>query len=203
MSDHYPAWLERGVIPLLRPLAGWLLRGKRGRMQFDGLENVPKSGSVLLVANHISDLDPVIAQYGVRRGIYFMAKEELFTDRRIGLLVRMFRAFPVRAQTTDPAATRRAMRYLQSGQVVMIFPEGRISPDGQLLPLQSGFGRLAERTNATLLAMRIEGAEAFMPYGTTRLVWRPDARILVTISAPLRTEAEVFDFLRAPERDRG
>ena len=106
--------------------------------RFEGLENVPKDKGFILVSNHISNFDPIFVAVKVKPRCYFMAKEELFRNPFVSLIIRGLGAFPVSRGKGDTAAVEKAVGYVKEGKVVAIFPEGHRSPDGKLQKLKSG-----------------------------------------------------------------
>ena len=79
-----------------------------GGFRRHGRENVPPKGGVLLCPNHISDADPPAVAIALPRNAWFMAKEEIFSIPILGALVRHFRGFPVKRNSADRTALRRA-----------------------------------------------------------------------------------------------
>ena len=114
--------------------------------RFEGLENVPKDKGFILVSNHISNFDPIFVAVKVKPRCYFMAKEELFRNPFVSLIIRGLGAFPVSRGKGDTAAVEKAVEYVKEGKVVAIFPEGHRSPDGKLQKLKSGAVVIAAET---------------------------------------------------------
>ena len=114
--------------------------------RFEGLENVPKDKGFILVSNHISNFDPIFVAVKVKPRCYFMAKEELFRNPFVSLIIRGLGAFPVSRGKGDTAAVEKAVGYVKEGKVVAIFPEGHRSPDGKLQKLKSGAVVIAAET---------------------------------------------------------
>ncbi len=125
--------------------------------RIEGLENIPSEGPVILVANHISYLDPPLMGAAVERPVYFMAKAELFRNRLIAKILHRFNAFPVERGAADRKAIRRSLEVLSEGNVLVMFPEGTRSRTGELLPGQSGVAMLALRSRATVIPAGISG----------------------------------------------
>lgn len=123
----------------------------------EGREHIPAEGPVILVANHISYLDPPLLGAAVHRPVHFMAKAELFRNRIIAKILRRFNAFPVERGTPDRQAIRRSLEVLSEGNVLVMFPEGTRSRTGELLPGQNGVALLALRTRATVIPAGIAG----------------------------------------------
>lgn len=118
--------------------------------RFEGLENVPADKGFILVSNHISNFDPIFVAVKVKPRCYFMAKEELFRNPFVGLIIRGLGAFPVNRGKGDTAAVEKAVGYVKEGKVVAIFPEGHRSPDGKLQKLKSGAVVIAAETGGGL-----------------------------------------------------
>ena len=96
--------------------------------RFEGLENVPKDKGFILVSNHISNFDPIFVAVKVKPRCYFMAKEELFRNPFVSLIIRGLGAFPVSRGKGDTAAVEKAVEYVKEGKVVAIFPKGTEAP---------------------------------------------------------------------------
>jgi len=123
---------------LLLLLSDWEVEGK---------ENVPPSGPLIVVANHLNLPDPPLLTASIPRRIIFMAKEELFRSRG-GPFVRWFGAFPVRRGELDREAIRQAMEILDAGLALGMFPEGRRSPNSGLIQAEPGTALIALRSQA-------------------------------------------------------
>lgn len=115
-----------------------------------GVENIPRRGGVLVVANHQSFLDPAILGVNIRRPCSFLAKSELFENRYFGALIRRFNAFPVRQGEGDVGAVRETIKRLQEGHLLMMFPEGGRCKDGRIAPMEKGVGLIVRRAGPTV-----------------------------------------------------
>lgn len=150
-------WLTRAVLePALR-LVFWL--GLKGR------ENIPRRGGLILAANHRSFLDPFVIALGVRRPIYFVAKQELFHNALVGWWLNCLGAFPVRRGESDEDSMRTARTLLERGEAVVIFPEGTRTRQGPLQRARRGVGRLALETGVPVLPVAVIGTERARPWG--------------------------------------
>lgn len=121
------------------------------RFRAEGLENIPDERGFILCSNHISDLDPILVAIRVKPQCYFMAKEELFHIPVLSTIVKALGAFPVARGKGDTAAIQHAIRVVQSGHVLAIFPEGTRTKDGKLLKLKSGALVVAAKTGGDIL----------------------------------------------------
>jgi len=125
------------------------------RWEVRGRENFPLDGPVIVIANHISYLDPVVVGVALPRPVRFMAKEELFHIPVIKWIINGLYAFPVRRGRSDRDALKAALQILNKGQVLGIFPEGKRSMDSKLNPFQGGAAVLTLKTGAPLLPVAI------------------------------------------------
>jgi len=152
------------------------------RLRRWGIEHVPRTGSLLLVANHSSFLDPPIVGGSTPRPVSFMAKEELFRIPLFGGLIRRLNARPVRRDGGDPAALRTALRVLEDGGALLVFPEGTRGPEGELRQGKAGAGMLAVLSGAAVVPVYISGSGQAWPRG--RKLPRP-VRVTVWFGKPM------------------
>jgi 1-acyl-sn-glycerol-3-phosphate acyltransferase len=147
-----------------------------------GLENVPASGPLLLVSNHLSVSDPVILGVCLRRRAIFLAKEELFKSRFSSYFVRQFGAIPVYRNSTNRGvynleALRTAQTVLKSGLMLGMFPEGKRSPEKRLMQAQMGAALIAYHNHVKILPVAIMGTEVIKGLGW--MFKRPPVKIKV------------------------
>jgi 1-acyl-sn-glycerol-3-phosphate acyltransferase len=133
------------------------------RLEVKGLENVPHSGPVIVMINHVNFFDPVVVLAALGRPITPMAKVEAFEEPFIRPLVVTYGAIPVHRGAVDTAAIRSATEVLSGGGMLLISPEGTRSPTGGLLKGQEGLAYLATRSNATVLPVGIVGTPNLAP----------------------------------------
>src|SRR3981081_603685 len=108
------------------------------------MANVPRSGPLLMVSNHVGAIDPAIIGAWTPRPVWFMAKAELFT-RSWGWLMRGYHAFPVIRHSPDRTALRRAFDLLKQGSAVVLFPEGHRAAQSRLPRTGQSAGVYARR----------------------------------------------------------
>lgn len=166
---------------VLRLLA-WLLARLLFRVEVRGAEHVPRTGPAMIVANHSSVLDPPIVGGAAPRPLHFMAKAELFSIPLLGRLVRAVNARPVRREGADARALREALRILEGGHALLVFPEGTRGPEGALREGKAGAGMLALLSGASVVPAYIEGTGRALPRG--RVLPRP-VKVRVSFGAPL------------------
>lgn len=136
----------------------WVAFRAMTRMRVRGRSNVPASGPLLVVANHLSVADPPLLGAALPRPVTFMAKEELFRLPG-GLLIRALGAIPVRRTRMSVEALRRALRVLRGGGVLGVFPEGKRSRSCHMEPAEFGTAFIALRSSAPVLPVGIFGSE--------------------------------------------
>ena len=129
------------------------------RATFAGAENVPRSGPLMVVSNHLCYADPPILATLIPRHIVFMAKEELFRWP-LRPITLWYGGFPVRRGSADRKAIRTALALLEHGLALGMFPEGTRSRSRRLGEGQMGAGLLALRSGASILPVGIAGTDA-------------------------------------------
>ena len=135
-----------------------------------GKENVPKTGGVLLVANHQSFLDPAVLGVQLQRKASFLAKSELFENPIFGWGIRRCNAFPVRQGEGDVGAVKETIRRLQEGHMLTVFPEGGRSPDGKLQPILNGASLVVRKAEVPIVPVVIEGS--FKAWSKDMKIWQ-------------------------------
>jgi 1-acyl-sn-glycerol-3-phosphate acyltransferase len=151
------------------------------RLQRVGREHLPRTGPLLLAANHRSFLDPFVIGALVRRPVYYMAKRELFEKRWQAWILNALGAFPVDRGAGDGAAMATARTILERGDCVVVFPEGTRIREGGLRDPRRGIGRLALETGTPVAPVAVIGTEH------VRRGWRIRPRkVRLRVGAPLR-----------------
>jgi 1-acyl-sn-glycerol-3-phosphate acyltransferase len=151
------------------------------RIEVIGGENVPKNGGVIVAANHISYLDPPVLGVALKRRPTYIAKEGLFRIPFIGGIVRAC-CFPVKRDKPQPSIIKEAVTRLKKGGVLVLFPEGSRSADGNFLDAKRGVGMIAGISVVPVVPALIEGTDRALPVGAKLL--RP-AKIKVVFGNPL------------------
>ncbi len=157
-------------------------------LKFDvvGSEHVPTSGGAVLASNHISYLDFIfdgLAAQPSKRLVRFMAKDSVFSNKISGPLMRGMHHIPV-DRAAGAGAFQSAIKALQDGEVIGIFPEATISRSYLIKDLKSGAARLAADAGVPLIPMVTWGGQRIMSKGTKRSFKR-GRTIGITVGAPL------------------
>jgi 1-acyl-sn-glycerol-3-phosphate acyltransferase len=134
------------------------------RGDVSGLENLPEEGGYIVAANHASHLDPPMVGQFLPRQVAFFARKTLWKPGIAAWWLTAVGTIPVdRDGGTSLDAIKRVLRTLASGRVVIVFPEGTRSPDGELQPPKAGVGLLACKARVPVVPARVFGS--FEAYG--------------------------------------
>jgi 1-acyl-sn-glycerol-3-phosphate acyltransferase len=165
---------------LVSGTARLLLRAIWG-LRVEGLDRLP-APPYIVAANHSSEADPFILGASLPERLVFLVSRHL---ERFPLVFRFIRAFDpvlVRRGLADVSGVRRAIARLAGGEVVVIYPEGRVVQDAALGPLHNGLGFMALRAAVPIVPVAITGAARMWPLGAH---WPRRSRIRVRIGAPI------------------
>lgn len=168
--DH--AWLATagprspGLYRTLQTLASPLIRAAFG-VQRTFLSPLPKKGGAILVSNHCSNIDPVLVVGALKRPVYHLGKHTLFTSHaKAWFFQHLGGQIPVdRSAGGNEAAVDAAVRCVEGGNILGIYPEGHRSPDGRLHKGRTGVARIAVRTGAPVFPVAIKGSYQVWPKG--------------------------------------
>ena len=156
-------------------------------------ERVPLEGPVILASNHASFLDPPLVGAGLKRGINYLARENLFRFPALGWVLHRWQAVPVDREGGGAKGLKAILDRLLAGGAIILFPEGTRTRDGRLQPARSGIGLTVIKSNAPVVPVRVFGTfEAFNRY---MRVPRPGRKVIVKYGRPM-----VFEKLRAEAR---
>lgn len=132
------------------------------RWRATGQANIPASGGVLLVSNHLSFLDVVFLGLPLRRPLNYVARSTLFVSI-LGVFIRSVGAFPIQREGIGASGMKETLRRLRAGGIVTLFPEGTRSQDGQLGPLKPGIAVLVERVGVPVVPAGLAGMYEVWP----------------------------------------
>ena len=172
------------------------------RLRFEGDANLPRQGPLIVAANHASSADPVLigaflnAKLG--RPVNWLGKRELVEFPLTGWAFRIAGIHPVDREAADLDAFRTAMRILEAGQVLAVFPEGTRSRDGALQQVREGVGMLALRSGAPVLPVGVIDSDRAWPRG--QLLPRFGRRVTVRYGEPFTVDTVAGAGAAKPDR---
>jgi 1-acyl-sn-glycerol-3-phosphate acyltransferase len=169
------------VETILRPILMFVYR-----VRITGREHVPKTGPCVLAANHVSVMDGFFLGIAVTRQVRFMAKAELHRVPIVKQILEGAGAFPVERGADAGRAVAAALKLLEQGAVVGVFPEGTSLPDKKR-GYKRGAARLALATGAPLVPVALVGTHLTLEPGTHRIRL---PRVRIVIGEPLRVERQ-------------
>jgi 1-acyl-sn-glycerol-3-phosphate acyltransferase len=156
-----PFW-QRWVYSASRVLARLASVAAFG-LRCGGRERIPPSGPVLVCANHQSVFDPILVGLCSDRPMNYLARETLFRIPGLSRLMAVYDAIPLDRDGNGLAGLKETLRRLKRGEMVLIFPEGSRTHDGEMAPLKPGFVTLARRAEAAVLPVGLDGAFDVLP----------------------------------------
>ena len=152
------------------------------RARYHGAAHVPTAGPVILAANHASYFDPPLIGSGLPRQVNYLARNTLFHVPVLAALLRSWKVVPVDREGGGGAGLKAILDRLLEGGVILLFPEGTRTADGQLRPAKSGIGLTVIKSTAPVVPVRVTGT--FEAYGRHTTLPRP-RRLSVTYGEPL------------------
>ena len=156
------AWFIFKLVPefLMRFLI-WILIHTIYRVEKNGLANIPKEGAAVLVCNHVSFVDALVIGGAIQRPVRFVMDFRIFKVPVLNFVFRTAGTIPIASAKEDPVMLEKAYdkidAYLKDGELVCIFPEGRITDNGDLYPFKKGVSRIIERTPVPVIPMALRG----------------------------------------------
>ncbi len=131
-----------------------------------GLENIPKTGGVVIASNHVSFLDPHAVGSVIPRAVFYLARRTLFDREPLGALLRSWNVVPVDLSgKPDISGIKAILGRLERGYAVLLFPEGTRSPDGNFQSAKAGVGLLAAKAGVPVVPARVFNAHKLWPKG--------------------------------------
>ena len=195
-----------GLVPefLLRFLA-WLLVHFIYRLERHGIENIPQRGPALLICNHVSFADAIVLSASCPRPIRFIMESSIFRIPVLSTIFRGMKAIPVAPAREDAEVYERAFQTvaaeLRDDNLVCIFPEGRLTHDGEIGEFRAGMLRILKETPVVVVPMAVSGLWDSMFSRKYPAVWqrwprRFLAKITLKVGAPIPAEEVTLDRLR-------
>src|SRR5436190_23693849 len=150
-------------------------------------ERVPPQGPVILAANHASFLDPPLVGSGLKRGINYLARENLFRFPILGWILHRWQVVPVDREGGGAKGLKAILDRLLAGGAIILFPEGTRSHDGKLQPARSGIGLTVIKSQAPVVPVRVFGT--YEACGRHVKFPLPRRRVSVKYGRPMHFEA--------------
>lgn len=136
----------------------WLVNFILFRGRWFHVDRIPRTGPLLIVANHVSFIDPPLIGCAIdKREMAYLARSGLFKFKPLGLLLRSFNCVPVAEAGGDVAAMRTVISLIHAGNAVLIFPEGSRSPDGELHEFKRGVALILRKAPCPVMPVAVEG----------------------------------------------
>jgi len=161
MNAAVAAYIYTLVPEFLMRFLCWLLIHTFYRLEKKGLENIPEEGPAVLICNHVSFVDPLVILAASPRPIRFVMDHQIFRTPIISFIFRTGKAIPIASAKENEAllnaAYDKVAEALAAGELVAIFPEGRITDTGDLYPFKGGIKRIIERTPVPVVPLALKG----------------------------------------------
>ncbi|MCU9945802.1 MFS transporter [Pseudomonas sp. PDM13] len=139
----------------------WLLGHSMYRVEHKGLEAIPDEGAALLVCNHVSFVDALLIGGAVRRPVRFVMYYKIYNLPVLNFIFRTAGTVPIAGRNEDLLVYDRAFKkiseYLRAGEVVCIFPEGKLTTDGEMNEFKNGVERILEENPVQVIPMALQG----------------------------------------------
>ncbi len=190
----------------------WLLGHSMYRVEHRDLEQIPDEGAALLVCNHVSFVDALLIAGAVRRPIRFVMYYKIYRLPVLNFIFRTAGTIPIAGRNEDMAiyeqSFKRIARYLADGELVCIFPEGKLTTDGEISGFKAGMSRILEETPVPVIPMALQGLWGSFfsrdpDKGLLRRLW---SRVVLVAGAPITADlakpVEVREQVRLLRGDR-
>jgi len=155
----------------------WLLGHSLYRVRHQGFEHVPETGGALMVCNHVSLVDAVVLAGALRRPTRFVMYWKIYNLPIMRVLARAAGCIPIAPRSENmqvyDAAFAQIGRYLQAGELVCIFPEGKLTPDGEVAPFRDGVTRILKENPVPVVPVALQGLwGSYFSRAPNRSLWR-------------------------------
>lgn len=157
------------------------------RAHIVGKHNIPKSGPFLLAPIHRSNIDTPLAAGVTRRRMRFMGKDSIWKIKPVGWIVSALGAFPVTRGSADREALKRCIAVLESGEPLVLFPEGTRQSGPVVQPLFDGAAYVAVKAGVPIIPVGIGGSEGVMPKGSKMIYPR---KCVIVVGEPITPQAD-------------
>jgi len=153
------------VLEICRPIV-YVICKLLWRVQWVNTEHIPENGGLIIASNHQTYIDPFWISYPVKRPVRYLAWDAAFNWPVVGYFLRLFGAWPLQLEGSDPAPIRRSLQWVREGGAVVIFPEGgRGNSEGSMRKFKPGAVRMALEAGVPILPVTIRGGHRVWPAG--------------------------------------
>ncbi len=139
----------------------WMLSHSMYRVRHHNLEAIPDEGAAVLVCNHVSFVDALLIGGAVRRPVRFVMYYKIYNLPVLNFIFRTAGTVPIAGRNEDPEVFERAFtriaRYLEEGEVVCIFPEGKLTTSGEIDEFKAGIERILAANPVPVIPMALQG----------------------------------------------
>jgi 1-acyl-sn-glycerol-3-phosphate acyltransferase len=210
-------WIFSIVPEFAMRFVSWLMVRTLYRLKLHGIEkHVPDEGPALLVCNHVSYMDALILAASIPRPVRFVMYYRIFNIPVMRWIFRTAKAIPIAGAREDPTLMQRAFdavdAVLADGEIVCIFPEGKLTRDGNIAPFKSGVEKILARANEAgrpvpVVPMALRGMWSSMwshndsRLGRMRVPRRFRAHVEVVAGAPVDGRVATAELLEAKVRE--
>ncbi|MDO9625416.1 MAG: MFS transporter [Pseudomonas sp.] len=181
----------------------WLLGHSLYRVEHRGLDAIPEEGPAVLVCNHVSFVDALLVGGAVRRPVRFVMYYKIYNLPVLNFIFRTAGTVPIAGRNEDlliyDAALKKIAEYLRNGELVCIFPEGKLTGDGAIQEFKGGIERILEENPVPVIPLALQGlwGSFFSRDPRKRLLKRLWSRITLVAGAPLSAEQADRQLLQA------
>jgi 1-acyl-sn-glycerol-3-phosphate acyltransferase len=180
------SFLSRVFYTLIRGLVVAVCVGYT-RARVVGKHNIPKNGPFLLAPIHRSNIDTPLAAAVTSRRMRFMGKDSIWKFKPIGWIISSLGAFPVTRGSADREALKRCIAVLESGEPLVLFPEGTRQSGPVVQPLFDGAAYVAVKAGVPIIPVGIGGSEGVMPKGSKMIYPR---KCVLVVGEPIVAVAD-------------
>ncbi len=188
----------------------WMFMSVFYRVERKNTDRIPEAGACVLVCNHVSFFDALILATAIRRPPRFVMDHNIFKNPLLNFIFRTARAIPIAPARVDAALLDKAYddiaAALEAGEMVCLFPEGRITDNGEIHPFRNGIQRIVERTPVPVIPMALQGLWGSFSSrrggaAFTRFPRRFRSHVALNVGLPVAPEAATPAVLEARVRE--
>ncbi|MGQ0621105.1 MAG: MFS transporter [Panacagrimonas sp.] len=211
MNAAVAAFIYSLVPEFLMRFMVWLVISLLYRIRTEGMENIPDQGGAIVTCNHVSFVDALILGGTVRRPIRFVMYHKIFRIPVLNFIFRTARTIPIAPAREDAALLERALAEIEAalrrGELVGIFPEGGLTPDGEIQTFKPGIERMLAKTPVPVVPMAVRGlwqsmwSRHYSRRGRSRLPRRFRAKIELLVAPPIPGQQVTAAMLEARVRE--